>query len=115
MHLWGQSTIFQSFLDCNKVFAKQKARLKPMMWFKSQYPLMMFVKEHDHYTSSVKPSPFPIFITRLYASANQTGPIIKNKRNYRLTEVTASDETYLQIRLRCGFIVMTNCNQLNKE
>lgn len=90
-----------------------------MMWFKSQYLLMMFVKEHDHYTSLVKPSPSPIFITRLYASVNQTGPIIRNKRNYQLTEITASDilsnETCLQIRLRCGFIVMTNCNQLNKE
>jgi len=62
-----------------------------MMWFKSQYLVMMFVKEHDHYTSLVTPSPFPIFITQLYASVNQTGPIIKNKRNYKLTEITASD------------------------
>lgn len=109
----------QGFLQCNKVFAKQKARLKLMMWFKSQYLLMMFVKEHDHYTSLVKPSPFPIFITRLYASVNQTGPIIKNKQNYQLTEITASDipsnETCQQIWLRCGVIVMTNCNQLDKE
>lgn len=107
------------FLQCNKVFAKHKARLKLMMWFKSQYLLMMFVKEHDHYTSLVKPSPFPIFITRLYASVNQTGPIIKNKRNYQLREITASDipsnGTCQQIWLCCGFIVMTNCNQLDKE
>lgn len=85
-------TVFvQSLLQCNKAFAKQKPRLKLMTWFRSQYLLMMFVKENDHYTSSVKPSPLSIFITLFYASVNQTGPIIKNKQKYQLTEITASD------------------------
>lgn len=85
-------TVFvQSLLQCNKAFTKQKPRLKLMTWFRSQYLLMMFVKENDHYTSSVKPSPLSIFITLFYASVNQTGPIIKNKQKYQLTEITASD------------------------